>query len=330
MKIVIEHGWVPFKLYVENQQVFIELVLLKSRRPMASFLRQDLQQCNHRTKISLDKITQTGSVEVEVMATPMIFHMSRCGSTLVSNLFKQVSSCKVLSEPDVLNQILQTPWPSKKDQVVALQTMVALFRRGLCDANQTLIIKWSSWPSAYIELIMEAFPDSPWCFLYRSPYEVLASNQRRLPEWLNIDVLKKNAPDIKNNELINTDEDLCTQLYFRAGFQSQISRIELCARVLGICCENVVSYLKKSSKGHVVNYTELPGAVITGMAKKFDVTLAGVDKIKINSAAIWNSKVDGSQVFSVNEKQEKVKPDKEIKGLVDAYLSQLINDIENI
>lgn len=119
-----------------------------------------------------------------------IFHVSRCGSTLLTQMLATLPSCVALSEPPVLDDFLRLRHAGMDaagvpddaagaGDVVRLRTLVhALGQRR--DARQRhLVIKLDSWHLRDLPLFRAAFPHTPMLFLYREPLQVLASHRRQ-------------------------------------------------------------------------------------------------------------------------------------------------------
>lgn len=113
----------------------------------------------------------------------MIFHWSRCGSTLVSSSFAQLDSCLVLSEPVLCSQVLHdTDWPqAMKAQLVdlclRLQGRMRQPARPTSAAKTALIVKWNAWDLAFWPLLLTLYPHSHVLCLMRQPQAILASHQ---------------------------------------------------------------------------------------------------------------------------------------------------------
>lgn len=104
-----------------------------------------------------------------------IFHLSRCGSTLVSGCFAEMEHCSVLSEPPLLTEILLARHLSREDKKALLR--VCLYLQGRPSENQPhVIVKWNAWDIFYWELVREIWPRVPVLLLTRDPVEILASH----------------------------------------------------------------------------------------------------------------------------------------------------------
>ena len=86
----------------------------------------------------------------------IIFHVARCGSTLISQSLKRLDDLVVYAEPQPVNEILAPPhkWP-RADLVAALRTLGGAFAR---HARGPYVLKLSSWNTLYCDIVAEAFP----------------------------------------------------------------------------------------------------------------------------------------------------------------------------
>jgi hypothetical protein len=115
--------------------------------------------------------------------TAIIFHVSRCGSTLLSQLLALQSQHMVLSEVPFLDSMLRLP---HTDKPVDTERASALFHAALQlyvqsskEQPEHLFIKSDSWHLHFYESLRTLYPGVPFVMLYRDPWEVLRSQQRR-------------------------------------------------------------------------------------------------------------------------------------------------------
>ena len=118
-----------------------------------------------------------------IAPSAFVFHISRCGSTLLSQCLCSLPQCIVLSEPPIIDACLRKDWAETQQQPEARlrllrQMILALGQRRHPDETH-VIIKLDSWHIAYLPLLRAAFPETPCWFLYREPQAVLASHQRQ-------------------------------------------------------------------------------------------------------------------------------------------------------
>ncbi len=113
-----------------------------------------------------------------------VFHMSKCGSTLMAKALAAPTPYISISEASPLHenfwQYLTQGWSSAvelTDTNLALirNLILAMGRRRLRE-QQHYFVKFRSWNINFIKAIQSAFPETPCLFMYREPAEVLVSS----------------------------------------------------------------------------------------------------------------------------------------------------------
>lgn len=183
----------------------------------------------------------------------LIFHQSRCGSTLVSAMLGALPGATSVSEPAPVNAVVQLVLAGRlplEEGVAALRAVVGGYGRRAQRASGPFFIKLDSWHSRALPLFRAAFPDTPWLFLFRDPVEILVSHQRMRgpqtipemmhPSWYGLEA-GEGAPG----------EDYCARVLARIG------EAALAHRGLG--------------GGLFVDYAELPGAVAGRILPHFGI-----------------------------------------------------------
>ena len=97
-----------------------------------------------------------GKAAPDTAPAGLIFHVARCGSTLISQLLKQHDNLVVYAEPLPVNEILLPPhkWP-RQELVAALRSLGDAFAR---HARKPYVLKFSSWNTLFCDILAEAFP----------------------------------------------------------------------------------------------------------------------------------------------------------------------------
>lgn len=126
-----------------------------------------------RPKVALSSIQPewTGDSQQSVN----IFHLSRCGSTLLARAFYLLANSRVLSESPVLTEFLLNGHQTAPDRQHYLKLLVRLQGR-LAGQERQLVIKWNCWDLAYGAEIIQSSPEARHIFLLRHPEEILASH----------------------------------------------------------------------------------------------------------------------------------------------------------
>ncbi len=108
--------------------------------------------------------------------------MSRCGSTLLSQMLAALPEHVVLSEAGPLDTVLQLhfrePSVTDEERIGLLRAMMSALGQPRTGRERRLFVKLDSWHTLHLPLIRRAFPGVPWIFLFRNPVEVLVSHRR--------------------------------------------------------------------------------------------------------------------------------------------------------
>jgi hypothetical protein len=213
----------------------------------------------------------------------IVFHLSRCGSTLVSRLLGTLPGVVVIAEPSPLNALLGLD-PKRVDQA-ALIPMVrilvrALGRRRHGDERQ-LVLKCTSWNIRQREILAAAFPDSPWTWVQRDPARVLTSLLAEPPGWLRL----QDWPQVAKQ---------------RFGFDPAtvpgMTRAEFGARALGAMLEAAAS---ADSAGRLcVDHAELPDAVWQRVVPHFGLDADDAAIARMVQQSRFYSKDSAPRVFT--------------------------------
>ena len=133
-----------------------------------------------RVRMPLDRLVT--AAEPGVPLAGLIFHMSRCGSTLLARMLAAVPHHSVASEPEPLDAVLQwarSPGVGRDEAIATVRAMVAALGRHRVGEARRFFIKLDAWHTLSLPLLRAAFPDVPWVYLYRDPVEVLESHLKQ-------------------------------------------------------------------------------------------------------------------------------------------------------
>ena len=211
-----------------------------------------------------------------------IFHLSRCGSTLLARLLQQVPGCVVVSEPEIINQLLLTDAAlvDYGTRVRLLRLLVrALGRRRFGDERH-YIMKLSSWNVRKLDLFCRAFPATPLVWLQRNPAEVIASLLAHSPRWVQL----QGEPELAGS-LFDMPAEEVTTLKPVAFYANALAALFKAAR---------------SAPAGVmltIDYSDLPAAAWTTIGPLFGLT-PNVDEIALmQTKARYYSKDTTPRVF---------------------------------
>jgi hypothetical protein len=206
----------------------------------------------------------------------LILHMSRCGSTLITQTLKAWPGTRVLSEPGMLDIALTAALAGADPHWLSFRGVLAALRQP-AGGDREVVIKLDAWHALALAPLQAHLPGVPWLFVYRDPLEVLASHAKEpgrhtvpgmLPEtWLG-------GP-------------------LPAG--QPLAPIEYAARVLGVICAAVLPH---ASADHLVNYSELvsrdgdapPTALTRRIPSWFGLDPDAVDRARLDATLPQHAK----------------------------------------
>jgi len=195
-----------------------------------------------------------------------VFHLSRCGSTLVAQMLAAAPQHLVISEASPIDAAIRsgrTEW---------LQWLVAALGQRRDARQRRMFVKFDSWSVLGLHLVRTAFPTVPWLFVYRDPVEVLVSHHRRRGAHL--------IPGALSPALFGLD-----------GTQArELGWADYGARVLAAIAEAALAAAVDDPLATFVNYNQLPSFVLADLPSRWSLPLDRADSDRMAAAARRDAK----------------------------------------
>lgn len=184
-------NWIPYRLFYDQQQWLINWTDLQEIRITAPFFDETISISKYRNRersslqslSNADFLTLAAQEILHLKPTAFIFHVSRCGSTLLSQAFSEEAENIVIAEAPLLDEILRS---AEKDPEISVEQQEKWFKASLDLMGQfrnakesDYIIKLDSWHIHFYSQLRNWFPDTPFLFLFRNPEAVIASHDKR-------------------------------------------------------------------------------------------------------------------------------------------------------
>ena len=270
------------RIYWRESRPMVDWGHLGARRFTDPFFAQTLDACvSHpadllfRHQTSLENLGEIAASQPSLSPTGFIFHMSRCGSTLISQMLAASTENIVLSEPDPVDAVLRAhfrdPNITEAQRVQWLRWLVGALAWRRHPAEKNLFIKFDCWHALFQPLIQSAFPEVPWIFVYREPLEVMASHRGHRGAQM--------IPSVLEPSLFGWDLEMV----------GRMTLDEYGARVLAAICEAALTQAK-SGTGKLVNYQQLPDAIWPELLKYWRVEFSADEARQMLSASKLNAK----------------------------------------
>jgi len=178
-------GSIPFRLTFDGGEPRVEWIVANGAQFTEPFFEDTIGRLirenpanrgGNRPGTPLDALRH---VEPGAPPAAFIFHVSRCGSTLLAQMLAALPRHIVASEPPILDDILRHPGAANEDRIAWLRGALHSLGQPNAAGGDRLFVKFSSWHIFHLSLIDNAFPGVPKIFIFRPPLEVLVSLMRR-------------------------------------------------------------------------------------------------------------------------------------------------------
>ena len=261
--------WLPARAALHPTGLYFALRDIRTAELQDPFMQETITRVAARESVVQIARKDVGKGAAGTSPAGIVFHVSRCGSTLVSQLLKQHVGVVVYAEPLPVNEILLPPhkWP-RTELVAALRSLGAAFAR---HARKPYVLKLTSWNTLFCDIVAEAFPDSPWILCLRDPVEVGVSLLQQPAGWIWNDG-EAAAPFCKHVDPEGTAQ----------------SREEYVARLYAAFCG--AAGRLGAGRGRLVDYASLPAAVWETVAPHFSQAVDTPLRARMRAAAAMNAK----------------------------------------
>lgn len=234
----LEKKWLPVGFSLQDLQLSVKWMDFAGRDLAEPFFNQSVRIIEEAGLPESIGISPYESLLEEAAKLPIvspkaiILHVSRCGSTLATNVLRQGKRCFALSEAGVINGLLRRkifdsiPEPNGSHEDLRqrlLQSVLALYAGHY---GENAIIKCHTEAILRIPRIRSVWPTTPILILIRNPIEVMVSNLVRPADWLQA------MMEPQNSILGWTRLDI-----------QRMTIEEYCARCIGGFCEKALDAL---------------------------------------------------------------------------------------
>lgn len=173
-------GWTPIRVAVEDGRPVIDWCWTDGITFDDPFFDQSVERCLRdpyrllfRKRTSIEVLGEWAEASPGLEPAGLILHMSRCGSTLVSQMFCARGGVRVMAEPGPFDALMRVPAPPAERAQWLRWLVSALGQAG--SGEQHLVLKLDAWAALDLAVVKSAFPDTPRLFLFREAAEVLVS-----------------------------------------------------------------------------------------------------------------------------------------------------------
>lgn len=276
--IVLAKNWLPYRYLPKSRRIdwclpeghateaFQDEYISHCRQSLV--VNQLIQPCT-----SLDTLTHQASNIPVAHPAGFIFHLSRCGSTLISGCLSELDTSCVFSESPLLTEILLDTSLTHKQKQTCLQQCINL-QASVFPARPDIIIKWNAWDIFHWHMIRGVYPDVPVIFLVRNPSEILTSHYRSAGRHMSGDTSL-----VSVNPVFSAADNFVSLFNFRVQILKSL----------------MLEMLKRSDSARVVDYQQLHINTIRDIASYMGIDIDSGNYLKIQNRMQFHSKLPGKK-----------------------------------
>jgi hypothetical protein len=266
-------GWTPIRARPRDGELLVEWRWLDNAPFREPFFSDTVQLALERPftllfprETAIDALADGGP---GLEPNGFIFHMSRCGSTLVTQMLAAVPAFLAVSEPLLVNDVLRAPG-TDDERIRRLRLAVTALGRRRNGSERAYVVKLDPWATHDLPLIRRAFPDTPWLFLSRDPAEVLVSHRLAAGMHMLPSVV---APELFGSDLVSA----ATMAFDDYG-----------AFVLGAICRQAIAH--RDDRALFLDYRDLPGAILERVLDWFGIDCSPAERAAMEAASNRDAK----------------------------------------
>jgi hypothetical protein len=304
-------GYLPISLFRYAGKGVIRWCYFGDSALKAPFFKDDVDFHLHsetakNRHTSIHEILNVAHESDCVYPNGFIFHMSRCGSTLLTNMLKKKHGCQVFSEPSFLIDILVEANEANEDYILELfRAAVLTLGRKRTGEEKHFVIKFYSAAIFALPLITKAFPDVPAVFMYRDPVEVLVSNMEDPNQmWM------YHPPTLGLTHSAVTEEN---------------TLLENCALALRKKLEGFIPFI--SDRHRLLNYKSLTKECLASILDLFSIAYTEEELQAMYDAKKLNSKKQAEK-FNDDSAQKNNQASERLKQIAREVLYPVYNELE--
>eukprot|EP00574_Skeletonema_japonicum_P004620 CAMPEP_0201723362 /NCGR_PEP_ID=MMETSP0593-20130828/7437_1 /ASSEMBLY_ACC=CAM_ASM_000672 /TAXON_ID=267983 /ORGANISM="Skeletonema japonicum, Strain CCMP2506" /LENGTH=418 /DNA_ID=CAMNT_0048214463 /DNA_START=168 /DNA_END=1424 /DNA_ORIENTATION=- len=246
------------------------------------------------------------NVPKQLQLKGVVFHESRCGSTLAANTMMAMDPMRhrVYSESSPPIAAIKACGELYEDCSVEasaylLRDIIYMMGRSNDPNEEHLFFKFQSITTRNMDTFRKAFPETPWIYLYREPVEVMMS-QLDVPQMRMANCVRSHSRS-----------EMVTKFVARSGYHPQdLDDEEWCAIHLATLCESAIKNLNDADGlGMAVNYHKdlVHDFLDTVFPKHFDVPLdqEAIDRVMEVSGIYSKNRGRQGEFKADSEEKEK-------------------------
>jgi hypothetical protein len=279
-------GRIPYKVSVANDgKLLFKWIYIGNKIFSEPFFSESTSSCLSLPENS-DMPFTTGETLLQIAdsietveLSAFIFHVSRCGSTLLAQMLSIDERFIVLSEVPLLDDLLRISFSHKEKNIsdvdqlfFAVLHILGKKRNG---KEKHLFVKTDSWHLLFFERIRKMYPTIPALLLYRSPKEVIRSQQKLSGMHAVKNVIQPEIFGFTNEQITRLLPEKYLEMVMECYFEKCLEilkvdshaqvisyhdgMMEMIQRTIGFCGVSIQPQVFEAMKNRTANHSKNPG-----------------------------------------------------------------------
>ena len=288
-------------------------------------LRETFLEISAEERLSKHADTLSVVTDLAVLETPdlyddtllpsgFIFHVGRCGSTLLAKVLSNLDRHIVIKEAEPVQQLLGVEYDEifREKRASYFQSLLNIYGHRRLPVHERFFVKFSSNHVKRLDMIRGLYPGVPWLFLYRNPYEIIPTSLDG-PAWF-----------IRNKNTAEGAFEAALPIEAIKRMSDLAFSVQVESSTLRIAVENTCDHCL------FVDYTQLRPENLPRILRFFGIEVTGEEYDSMIEQFGFYSKSDGETVPFVPDsaaKQDKVTD--EIREAIKEELWALYQSLQN-
>jgi hypothetical protein len=314
-------GWIPVRIHWQQSRPAVEWRYVGDVAFTEPFFDQTIGRCLRQpfsrlfdVYTPIDTLAELHAVRPGLSPSGFIFHMSRCGSTLIAQMLAALPQSLVIAEAEPIDAALRAHFRdgnlTDERRIEWLRWILGALGQPRGETQQHYIVKFDSWNTLDLPLIHRAYPTVPWLFVYRDPVEVLVSHRKQPGSQM--------VPGMLEPGLLDLD---ATQI-------DQMPQEQYHAAVLERVCQAALrEYRPGISK--LVNYRQLPEIAWTSLPAFFHVRYTADDVERMRYVSQFHAK-NPALFFEADTAAKQSAATADLREIADRHLQPLYEQLEQL
>ncbi|KAF2330079.1 sulfotransferase family protein [Flavobacterium nitrogenifigens] len=298
-------NWIPIKLIEKENEVYFEWIYFSDIPFADPFFEETIAKCkSHNYNSKPFKLVSTPENLIDwskkldfVELKGLVFHVSRCGSTMLSQSLATSAENIMVSEAPIIDDILRSNFFDEDTKTVLLESVIRLLGQKRFPEQKNLIIKLDAWSIFKASYLRSVFPEIPFALLYRNPGEVLRSHQKQAGMHMVPNIIPSSVFGIASKEIQELSLQQYQALVLEKYFQGFLDFYEIDNNVIMLnyndgmknVIERFVSFIDVDFSENEINlmlerlkkHSKNENAVFTGDSYKDDVLSVNLSEVNL-------------------------------------------------